>query len=149
MLDFVDLAHPQTTCYFDIFFFRFQPFAEVRKRMYKEFLGDKYDGTPERASTHALPNTTPTNAPLNTLLPNAPAIAQPSASNVDDVDTNSKDTEKKGGDGNTQVLEFFDSIKKCRESRPAHPNTQQISKCRVNDSSSDSDEEVQIGECCR
>lgn len=117
--------------------------------MYKGFLGDKYDGTPESTSTDPQSYFPPTNGPLNTPPTNAPPIAPPSASNVDVVDTNSKDTERKGGDGNTQVMEFFDSIKKCRESRPAHPNTQQISKCRVNDSSSDSDEEVQIGECCR
>lgn len=107
--------------------------------MYRAILGDGYDGTPLRAPLSA----------QTSVQSSAQPSAQPSVSNVLDSDTSRKDTEKKGGDGNTQVLEFFNSIKKCRDSRPSHTTTQQLSKCKLNDSTSDNEEEHTNGQCFR
>lgn len=110
--------------------------------MYKEWLGDKYDGTPLRA-----PLTAQTSA-----LPSAQPSVQPNVSIIEDADPNTsrKDNEKRAGDGSTQVQEFFNSIKKCRDSRPSHTTTQQLSKCKLNDSSEeDNEEELANGECFR
>lgn len=102
--------------------------------MYREGLGDKYDGTPLRA-----PSTASSSAQLN-----APV-------NVEVADT--KDAEKKEGDGSTQVREFFNSIKKCRDSRPSRISTQQLTKSKDDDTLSDTDEEIPNGKfveifCC-
>lgn len=55
---------------------------------------------------------------------------------------NTNDNEKRG-DGSTQVREFFNSIKKCRDSRPSPISTQQLTKSKDDDS--DTDEELPNG----
>lgn len=112
--------------------FNFQPFAEFRKRIYKEILGDKYV-----SPSTGLPSgvvTTPSNVQTTSL------NASVNVANVEVVDTKETEKPQTGGDGSTQVREFFNSIKKCRESRPSRTDTEQIKSTDV-ESPPDSDEE--------
>ncbi|KAJ6644278.1 DNA topoisomerase 2-binding protein 1 [Pseudolycoriella hygida] len=104
------------------------PFVEFRKRIYRGFLGDKYEGTPLRAPKIPCTNTSMASENIEN-----PTNTSVSVANNENDDKPSE-SEKTGGDGSTQVREFFNSIKKCRESRPSHTDTQQIaiSKQKVN-----------------
>lgn len=99
---------------------------EIRKRLYRDGLGDKLDWTSLLVPSNS-----------------ATMVTSSASSNIENVDT--RDTERK--DANTQeVQEFYNSIKKCRDSLPFHRNTQPLSKSSVIDLSSDTEEELTDGE---
>lgn len=134
----------------------FQPFVEYRKRMYKKFLGDAYDGTPLRAPigqenrNENLQNVCETTrrSLVNELEENTnePALGAPDpqssgkrqskenygptvqANSLNVMDDGAGSEGKGRGEGFTQVTEFFNNINsiKNRGSRTPCPSTQQM-----------------------
>lgn len=113
----------------------------------KEILGDKYDGTPLKVPLSESPSgQSSSRNPPTTLPSDEPTTPQPSVSNADDGVNNCGRVGEREKDGSTQVQEFFDSIKKCRDSRPSRTMTQELLKSKGNDPPSDSEQESEKSE---